>query len=277
MGKPVVVVKIDNTRPSHPQTGVDKADVVYIEQVEAGLTRLAAVFSGRVPSVVGPVRSARETDIQIFNQYGAVAFAYSGAQRAVVQALRRSNLNLASDGFGGGWFRGRGHAPYNLYTSPARILKAIPNAAKVRDIGFVFGPSVSMRPTHGVDVLFKAASVRWRWSSAKRAWVWSMDGSPASAVGAGQVTADNVIVQYVKVTASRLHDINGNASPHTQTIGTGRAMFFRDGRWVPGTWSRPNASAPTKWMIGKTGTRYRMKPGRTWIMLAGGAARVSLA
>ena len=39
----ILVVKIDDTNAAHPQIGVESADVVYVEQVEAGLTRLAAV------------------------------------------------------------------------------------------------------------------------------------------------------------------------------------------------------------------------------------------
>jgi len=51
----VLVVKIDDTTQAHPQIGLEDADIVYIEQVEGGLTRLAAVFSSVIPERVGPV------------------------------------------------------------------------------------------------------------------------------------------------------------------------------------------------------------------------------
>ena len=41
----ILVVKIDDTRQARPQIGLEVADIVYVEQVEAGLTRVAAVFS----------------------------------------------------------------------------------------------------------------------------------------------------------------------------------------------------------------------------------------
>ena len=44
------------------------ADVVYIEEVEYGITRLAAVFSSKIPERIGPVRSARITDIDLLEQ-----------------------------------------------------------------------------------------------------------------------------------------------------------------------------------------------------------------
>ena len=75
MGKPngpVYAVKIDNTGKAHPQAGLSKADVVYVEQVEGGVTRLAAIYSSAYPKYVGPVRSGRITDIELLKQYGTV-------------------------------------------------------------------------------------------------------------------------------------------------------------------------------------------------------------
>lgn len=89
---PILVVKIDDTSLARPQIGLEDADVVYIEQVEGGLTRLAAIFSSVIPQNIGPVRSARISDIDILSQYGKVIFAYSGAQRAMLTIIANSNL-----------------------------------------------------------------------------------------------------------------------------------------------------------------------------------------
>ena len=72
----VLAVKIDDSNMAHPQIGVEDAEIVYIQQVEGGLTRLAAIFSTIIPQRIGPVRSARISDINILSQYGRVAFAY---------------------------------------------------------------------------------------------------------------------------------------------------------------------------------------------------------
>ena len=68
------------------------ADVVYLEQVEGGLTRYAAVFSTRIPKSMGPIRSARIADLELFPQYGKFAFAYSGAQHKLRPAIAAANL-----------------------------------------------------------------------------------------------------------------------------------------------------------------------------------------
>ena len=52
--------------------------MVYVEQVEAGATRLVAVFASRQPGTVGPVRSVRNNDPELLAAYGRPALAYSG-------------------------------------------------------------------------------------------------------------------------------------------------------------------------------------------------------
>jgi hypothetical protein len=88
----VLAVKIDDTNAAHPQIGLEDAEIVYIEQVEGGLTRLAAIFSTVIPQRIGPVRSARISDIDILSQFGRVAFAYSGAQRKLLPVIAAANL-----------------------------------------------------------------------------------------------------------------------------------------------------------------------------------------
>ena len=56
---PVLGVKIDNAAVARPQRGLEQADLVYMEPVEGGLSRLLAVYQSQVPPVVGPVRSTR--------------------------------------------------------------------------------------------------------------------------------------------------------------------------------------------------------------------------
>ncbi len=48
--------------------------------MEAGLSRILAVYSSTVPPVIGPVRSARETDLELLRQFDRPTLAYSGAQ-----------------------------------------------------------------------------------------------------------------------------------------------------------------------------------------------------
>ena len=87
---PVLAVKIDNLAPARPQTGLTTADIVYVLPVEGGLSRFLAVFSSRFPPVIGPVRSAREDDLELLRQFGRPAFAYSGAQPQLLPVVEKA-------------------------------------------------------------------------------------------------------------------------------------------------------------------------------------------
>ncbi len=118
----VLAVKIDNAGAARPPTGVDAADVVYVEQVEGGLSRLMAVYATKLPKEVGPVRSARESDLELLRQFDRPTLAFSGAQKKLLPLIDKAPLRAvtpgnASDAF----FRGSGRpAPHNLYLRPER-------------------------------------------------------------------------------------------------------------------------------------------------------------
>ncbi|MDQ1680612.1 MAG: hypothetical protein QOI42_1471, partial [Frankiaceae bacterium] len=143
-GKPVIAVKIDNTAGGRPQTGLNQADIVYVEEVEGGLSRVMAVFQSTMPPRIGPVRSARESDLEILAAYGKVALAYAGAQPAVNALVLSSPQVAANEDNGNFMFRDWSrNAPYNLYLDPAKLLSARPKIATANDIGLHFTPTLS--------------------------------------------------------------------------------------------------------------------------------------
>jgi hypothetical protein len=113
----VLAVKIDNIVYARPQTGLTHADIVYVLPVEGGLSRFLAIFSSGYPRVIGPVRSAREDDLELLRQFGRPAFAYSGATATLLPYIQRTAriVNLYS-GITRGYYRDTSRiAPYNLY------------------------------------------------------------------------------------------------------------------------------------------------------------------
>ncbi len=97
-GGRVLAVKVDNVTAARPQNGLDRADIVYTEQVEAGLSRILAVFASDLPATVGPVRSARESDIELLRQFGEPALAFSGVQSKLLPTLEAAPLRLLPPG-----------------------------------------------------------------------------------------------------------------------------------------------------------------------------------
>jgi len=80
---PAIVVKMDNSPDARPQTGINEADVVYELLVE-GITRYALVFHSNLVDPVGPVRSARSSDIDLVADLSTPLFAWSGANGGVM-------------------------------------------------------------------------------------------------------------------------------------------------------------------------------------------------
>lgn len=146
----VLAVKIDNVGPARPQTGLDKADIVYVEQVEAGLSRILAAYSSRMPPVVGPVRSARETDLELLRQFDRPTLAFSGAQAKLLPAIEAAPLNpLPPTADPGAYFRGSDRAaPHNLYLRPGKTPHATTGVNAAEDIGLRFAaPPPGGRPS----------------------------------------------------------------------------------------------------------------------------------
>ncbi len=269
--KPVLIVKLDNTRFAQPHAGLTKADVVYIEEVEYGITRLAAVFSSSVPRRIGPVRSARITDIDLLAQYDRPAFAYSGAQRKMYPYLDGARfLDVSPRTGGAGYSRDYNRpAPYNYYVDGHVAQSRAPKASLAHDLGFVFDAA----PPEGGRVATKA-DMAWSYSSAgfdykpkQGRYAVRLNGLTAGAEESARgQTASTVVIQYVKQTASKFFDKGGGNTPHAQTIGTGRAVVLRDGLAWNTRWSRPSAEDGTTFTL-KDGSAMPFKPGQVWVVL----------
>ena len=81
-----VAVKVPDNRQEHPQRGIDKADIVFVElegyRDPSGYsgTRLVPVFHTRMPDTVEPVRSIRPVDIPLLSPMDAL-IGNTGARR----------------------------------------------------------------------------------------------------------------------------------------------------------------------------------------------------
>ena len=90
--RPAMAVKIDNYPAGRPQSGLDKADIIFEEPVEGGITRFAAVFQCQDSALIGPVRSARNIDIGILGQLGSPLLAHVGGINPVLANINASPI-----------------------------------------------------------------------------------------------------------------------------------------------------------------------------------------
>jgi hypothetical protein len=266
---PVLAVKIDNSAPARPQTGLTHADIVYVLPVEGGLSRLMAIFSSHYPTVAGPVRSARQDDLTLLRQFGQPGFAYSGATPRLLRYIHRTAriVNLYA-GTTGGYYRNWNRAePYNLYAYPRDLLGTAASASQAHDIGFRFGPPPpGGRSRRSVSVSYPSSSFTFTWSAAKGRWLVSMDGTPAVNPRGVQLSAATVVIQHTTVHTSGFLE-QGRRPPFARSTGSGRALVLRNGQAWAGHWSRPRANEGTTFTTAAGGPMTFAR-GQVWIVLA---------
>lgn len=267
-GGPVLAVKIDDTDSSRPRIGVGSADVVYVEPVEAGLTRLLAIFSTSMPPEIGPVRSARESDVDLLANYGPVAFAFSGSSGYTAGVLARGRqVNLSFDASRQGYRRAPGRpAPYNVIGNPLALLARAGGSVPPGDPGFRFGPpSPGGSPATRVSTQWPASRIDLVWDPGRRQYLVTADGRPDVGATGAQHAASTVVVQQVPTALSPNRDVNGVQTPVVRVIGQGAVTVVRDGQTWSGQWSRPDAASPTTFSA--NGQPLAMAAGPVWVLL----------
>ncbi|WP_327152123.1 DUF3048 domain-containing protein [Nocardia sp. NBC_01329] len=262
----MLVAKIDNSPQARPPVGLGAADVVYVEPVEGGLSRLAAVFSTDKPPVIGPVRSVRETDLTLLDQFGNPTLASSGAAPELVASVDRSSLqNASADRQPAAYYRDyERDAPHDLFVRSDQLPVGggWPSASQLP-----FGPTpAGGLPTQYQEARYEGTVIGFDWSSRYDRWLVSMDGAAYTVADAGQLMASTVVLQSVQVDDSAVSDIAGSVSPLAKTTGSGEALVLRDGQAFPAEWSRPSPQAGTTYTT-PTGTAIPFAPGQVWTVL----------
>ena len=271
---PLLVVKIDDTRLAHPQIGLKSADIVYIEQVEGGLTRLAAVFSSAIPEVVGPVRSARISDIELFAQYGKIGFSFSGAQRKLLPEIASANLaDIGAMRFGPNFYSNDPAriAPYAMLVQAKNLmseaLQRNPDIAVSKPMGWSFSKeSPPSQKFDSVEINWPASRYRADWSVTENRWLLYFGDEANLDAGGYHLGPKNIIVQLVAISDSIYKDRGGGVTPFSATVGEGRCYLLRDGGSIPCLWSRPTAESGTTF-TDPQGAPISFAPGQSWFAL----------
>jgi hypothetical protein len=266
--RPILVVKIDNVGPARPQHGITAADIVIEEKVEAGLSRLAALFQSTGSDPVGPIRSARTSDVHLFANLGAPLFSYSGANFGVGASLASTSLIDVGATRHPGWYyrESSRRAPHNLYSRTSRLWAEAEGGSPPYAI-FEFrsdgeSPGAGARPSEGVDVTYGSARASFTWSPERGGWARTMDGRAHTAAGGALVAPANVVVRFVNYVPSPADA----RSPEAVVTGSGELWVFTGGHVVVGRWEQASATSPTRWLDSE-GNTIRLTPGRTWILL----------
>jgi hypothetical protein len=269
-----IVVRVPNDPTARPQSGLADADVVFEMLAEGGITRYAVVFHSRDTQSVGPIRSARLSDLHYTPMLRGI-LAHVGASGPVLERIRQA---AARDAFVDidqfqhpeAYDRVSSRpAPQNVYTSTQRIREAAKEKSKdkvdVPPIEFdAAAPNAGRAATSLVLPYTGAQRVEYRFENA--GYTRIQDGKPTMDDAAKkEVRPDNVVVIKTEITEVKdiVEDERGSFSLEIRSEGTGPVVILRDGQRLDGTWSR---TAPDMYHFkDASGKPIKLKPGLSWI------------
>lgn len=268
----VVGVKVDNHPNARPQSALGQAEAVFEVVVEAGLTRFLALFHTTDSDYLGPMRSGRPTDGALMKPLGGT-LAISGASHWVRRHLSQQGIDMVGEGVGTFRIPARS-APYNLYVDTVRLREV------ADDRGYPDEPppvlwDFGMLPEDAAP----ADTVTMTFSDTVRAtWIWIGNGYERSTNGIPHLlinregdetplTVDGVIVLWVDQYISRPpRPSDGVPVPASDTIGSGRAAVFAEGKVSQGSWRRESETDVFA-LVTPAGDPLEIPPGRYWVAL----------
>ena len=262
--RPALIVKIDNASAARPQSGFNEADLVFEEIVNDHITRFAMVFQSGDSDPVGPIRSGRLQDVDLFTALDHPLFAWSGGNKTVTNEINNSELVNIGPSKAAVYYRAKDRKiPHNLYSNTAALYTQTPPFAPPAKQQFTYrdpGASAAGTPSAGATVKLDSIDVRWDWNAANGVYYRTMEGSRHMDRNSGQVSTNNVVVLAMEYAPG----ISG--SPDAQTLGSGEAFVFTGGNYIHGTWTRNDIHDPFS-LVADDGKVIQLQPGRTFIEL----------
>ena len=286
---PAVSCKIDNVEAARPQFNLNKADIVFVEMVEFGLTRLVAVWQSQPVDQVGPVRSVRPMDADITAPLAGI-FCFSGGQLPFVNAVKETGQYMASetteqsDDKGSFSRLSSRSAPHNVMVdvallqsqhldikAPQPMLQMVAFDAESESYEV---PSTDVgEETLGFTVKYPQATSGWKAEGSY--FVRTQDGDAHLDASSKEVIrATNVVVLQTK-TDNSFRDPKYGPIPRTVMIDSGIAWVFSNGKRIKGTWTKSSQAAPIQ-LFDEAGAPIKLAVGNTWIELMGDPSKITI-
>ncbi len=277
LGRRPLVVMVGNNSDARPQSNISKAEMVYEVVAEGGITRFMPVYLYEEPEKIGPVRSIRSYFLYWVLELGDAMVMHDGWSSSTTLAVSAVDLIdqlPVRSLFRGGLYGYRDasrEAPNNEYISAITAREFADKlgwegAHEINKWKFKDGPgSYESSPLAAkINILFWTEGdyeSRWEWDQEKKVYMKFTGGESHKDLETGlQLTASNVIVQFVKETSvndEKHHLLYDN-------IGSGKAYVFLDGKVLDATWSKPDKFARTKF-YDTSGNEVEFNRGVIWV------------
>lgn len=296
-----LAVMIENHLDSRPQSGLSDADVVYETVAEGGITRFMAMYycqAAAFESILGPIRSARTYFLDWASEYNFPLYVHVGGANTPgpANALGQINtygwsaandLNQFSIGYPTFWRDyerlGRTVATEHTMYSTTEKLFAVGEKRGYTNLDpdelewlddyqpWQFAKDEASLEDRGavgkIDYTFWEYTdydVSWSYNKDSNIYTRSNGGQPHKDLNTDQpLTAKNIVIQFA--TERHANDgYPGNVHLLYGTIGKGKAIVFKDGEVVEGTWAKASRTARTIY-YDSSGKQIKFNPGVIWV------------
>lgn len=291
-----VAVKVPDNRYEHPQRGINKADIVFVEldgyRDGSGYssTRLVPVFHSRMADAVAPVRSIRPVDIPLLSPMtaligntGAAPWVtnYVKHYRAHLEGLLSYMNTLRTGSYGidsSRVYTLNGHRYYDraVICHPATLTRQTKRfRSGPQQPYFPFATTRDEVSTKGgerggsVRIPYKGDSyfMSYDYDKKTKRYQRSMPWGPHVLADDTRVSTDNVLVIKAKQHYGKIFRGHGHPEPLNEIINhRGKFYYFNRGRYVTGTWRKGKVHEPFEFTL-KDGSPLKMAPGQTFVEL----------
>ncbi len=301
-----VAVKVPDNKNEHPQKGIDKADIVYVELdgypdvVGLSGTRLVPIFHTTYAKDVGPVRSIRPVDVPMLCPITAI-IGNTGAAPWVLNYVKTFGQYLVPMK---SYMATKGTGSYSIDPSRVRRLNGVtyydravlchpPKLAK-QTSKFQDGPQQNYLPWAASDdevstnkgQACTSISIPWKkkntspnsysWSASKKRYLRSEPFGPHVLADGTRVSTDNVLVIMAKQSFGKIYSGGGHKEPlHAIINGTGKFYYAHGGKYVTGTWTKGAVNEVFQFTL-DDGSPLKVAPGQTFIELPNSTAKITV-
>ena len=282
--RPIIVVKVENNSIVRPQTGLDRADLIFEELVEGGATRFAAVFQSDIPDEIGPVRSVRHVDVSIAAPIADV-FVFSGGAKKTMKFLGLelpTSMSQVREGAPGMNRKAGISAPNNLFLDTKQMLAAVAEYDTPTSGFFVPAPMPADSPAptsstatvipagrtvNTVEVAFSTLTgPNWKWNATDKLWMRNEGSKPFNNKDGSQFGTNNLVIIEIREMDAGYKGSTGGYVPRSLITGSGRGWVLSNGKAVEVKWNKPSIDAQME-VSDTNGNPFVMPTGRTWVEL----------
>lgn len=265
-----IAVMVENLSTIRPQSGLDKACVVFEALAEGGITRFVAIYLHQDAGEVGPVRSARPYYVQIARGFDAI-YAHAGGSKTGMETIGSSGIaDLDQFRYAKAYRRVSGiRMPHNLFTDISRIREVAAQAGFKNSAvyaGFKHKVDVPLdkRPlTQHISINFSSAAYRveYRYDRNSNSYLRFNGGKPhTDRISGKQIQPKNVVVVYAVT-----RDIPGEVGTlDIGVVGSGPVIVFRDGTTTKGIWKKASPKNQFRFFDG-SGREIALNAGQSWV------------